>query len=44
MFQVSDTPPSAQEAAALLRENDPQGADLRLDAACYDEMRTLAEK
>lgn len=45
MFQVSDTARrAAQEAAALLRENDPQGADLRLDAACYDEMRTLAEE
>ena len=43
--QVSDTARrAAQEAAALLRENDPQGADLRLDAACYDEMRTLAEE
>ena len=35
---------AAQEAAALLRENDPQGADLRLDAACYAEMTALAEK
>ena len=34
---------AAQEAAALLRENDPQGADLRLDAACYAEMTALAE-
>lgn len=45
MLQVSDTARrAAQEAAALLRENDPQGADLRLDAACYGEMRTLAEE
>lgn len=44
-LQVSDTARSAaQEAAALLRGNDPQGADLRLDAACYDEMRALAEE
>ncbi len=35
---------AAQEAAALLRENDPQGADLRLDAACYAEMTALAEE
>ena len=44
-LQVSDTARrAAQEAAALLRENDPQGADLRLDAASYSEMRTLAEE
>ena len=35
---------AAQEAAVLLRENDPQGADLRLDAACYTEMSALADE
>lgn len=33
---------AAEKAAALLRENDPQGADLVLDAACYAEMAALA--
>lgn len=32
---------AAEKAAALLRENDPQGADLVLDAACYAEMAAL---
>ena len=30
-------------AAALLREKDPQGADLVLDAACYAEMHALTD-
>ena len=33
---------AAEKAAALLRENDPQGADLVLDAACYADMAALA--
>lgn len=32
---------AAEKAGALLRENDPQGADLVLDAACYAEMAAL---
>lgn len=44
MFQVSDTACRAAQEAAALQGNDPQGVDLRLDAACYDEMRTLAEE
>ena len=35
---------AAEKAAALLRENDPQGADLVLDAACYAEMAALAKE
>lgn len=42
---VSDTARHAAErAAARLRENDPQGADIILDAACYAEMRSLASQ
>ena len=34
---------AVDRAAALLREKDPQGADLVLDAACYAEMHALAD-
>lgn len=42
-LSVSDTARhAAEQAAARLRQDDPQGADMILDTACYAELRALA--